>query len=159
MKHKTSVLRHTRAEVLNPDVLRMVINQLLIKMCFHHQINIVIFLCIIVNKYSTKTIFQSAFPTDSMTIWGEQGNWGSSPVKQVGWVKGGEGVDQEVGMWVPVCDVIVSRKVSAQAPAPIHHQPTSPEPKPARLGNSTTLCINMCVPLHRHGSRDNVSWL
>lgn len=36
----------------------------------------------------------------------------------VGW-----GGHQEVGMWVPVCDVIVSRDVSAPSPPPppAHH--------------------------------------
>lgn len=31
---------------------------------------------------------------------------------------GGGGGPQEVGMWVPVCDVIVSRNVSATNPPP-----------------------------------------
>lgn len=40
-----------------------------------------------------------------------------------GGVEGWGGGHQEVGMWVPVCDVIVSRDVSAPSPPPppAHH--------------------------------------
>ncbi|KAK7895640.1 hypothetical protein WMY93_020965 [Mugilogobius chulae] len=63
--------------------------------------------------------------------------------------------DQEVGMRVPVCDVIVSRNVSAPGLAPIHRHADPSHGSLSRM----LFCVNMCVPLRRHGSPDNLSWL
>lgn len=43
--------------------------------------------------------------------------------RMVGGVQGWRAGHQEVGMWVPVCDVIVSRTVSAHQQQQQHQQP------------------------------------
>lgn len=59
---------------------------------------------------------------------------------------GGEGGHQEVGMWVPVCDVIVSRNVSATNPPPTAALiPQSCSHREACACTQACVCVCACV--------------